>query len=49
MINPPELTTDDEARNDAHIARLVCGSISAHPGLPHQKTKRKTNDASKIS
>ena len=25
----------------------VCGCISAHPGLPHQKTKRETNDASK--
>jgi len=25
----------------------VCGCISAHPWLPHQKTKRETSDASK--
>jgi len=25
----------------------VCGSISAHPGLPHQKTKLETRDASR--
>jgi len=25
----------------------VCGCFSAHPGLPHQKTKRETSDASK--
>jgi len=25
----------------------VCGCISAHPGLPHQKTKQETSDASK--
>jgi len=26
---------------------LVCGCISAHPELPHQKMKRKTSDSSK--
>jgi len=31
-----------------HILQAqVCGCISAHPGLPHQKTNRETNDASK--
>jgi len=25
----------------------MCGCISAHPGLPHQKPKRETSDASK--
>jgi len=31
-----------------HILQAqVCGSISAHPGLPHQKTKLETRDASK--
>jgi len=31
-----------------HILQAqVCGYISAHPGLLHQKTKRETSDASK--
>jgi len=31
-----------------HILQAqVCGCIRAHPGLPHQKTKRETSDASK--
>jgi len=47
MINPPELPINDQARNDAHIASTVVGCISAHPGLPHQKTKLETRDASR--
>jgi len=31
-----------------HILQAqVCGCVSAHPGLPHQKMKRESSDASK--
>jgi len=40
MINPSELPIDDETQNDAQ----VCGCISAHQGLLHQKTKWETGD-----
>jgi len=31
-----------------HILQAqVCSCTSAHPGLPHQETKRETSDASK--
>jgi len=46
MINTPELPISGEARNDAHVASM-CGCISAHPGLPDQKMKQETSDASK--
>jgi len=45
MINRPELPTKLKMM---HILQAqVCGCISAHPGLSHQKTKRETSDASK--
>jgi len=38
----------DEARNYVHVLHAqVCCCISAHPGLPYQKKKRETIDASK--
>ena len=40
-------TSNDEARIDAHIASRGVRCISAHPGLPHQNTKRETSDATK--
>jgi len=45
MIGPPQLPID-EARIDAHpartgVRRALCGCISAHPGLPHQKRNGK--------
>ena len=40
-------TSNDEARSDVHIASTGVRCISAHPGLPHQNTKRETSDASK--
>jgi len=48
MIIPPELPINDEARNDAHFAitAQVCG-FNPNTGLPHQKTKRESGDASK--
>jgi len=49
-LNLPELPISDEARNDAHGASAgvkTAGYISAYPGLPYQKTKQETNDASK--
>jgi len=48
VVNPPELP-NYEARTDGHAVQQaqVCGCISAHPGLPHQQTKRETCDASK--
>jgi len=33
-------TSNDEARIDANIASTGVRCISAHPGLPHQNTKR---------
>jgi len=44
VINLPELTKLDTM----HIFQAqVCGCISSHPGLSHQKTKWETSDASK--
>jgi len=45
MIDLPELPISEEARNDEHIASTA---VLAHPGLPHQETKRETSDALKI-
>jgi len=39
-------TSNDEAWIDAHIASTGVCCICAHPGLPHQNTKRETSDAS---
>jgi len=43
-----QLPIDDETRNDRYSILLsqVCGCVSPHPELPHQKTKQETSDAS---
>jgi len=48
MISPSELPISDIARNDAHIASTGVRDAAAHPGLPYQKMKRESSDASKI-
>jgi len=41
MINLPEQPFNDEARHGARIASIdVCGCISTHPGLPHEKVAK---------
>jgi len=47
VIKRPELPINDEARMMHILKAQVCGYISAHPGLPQQKTKRESSDASK--
>jgi len=47
MINPPELSKIIKLKMMHILQAQVCGCISAHPGLPHQKMKRETSDASK--
>jgi len=40
VINPPEMSIHDEARNEAHITSTGVATVLA------QKTKRKNSDAS---
>jgi len=40
------LTANDAARMMHILQAQVCGCISAHPGLSHQKLKQRTSDAS---
>jgi len=44
MINPPKLT---KLRMMHILQEKVCGCIIAHPGLPHQKTKRESSNVLK--
>jgi len=46
MINPPELPKLTKIEMMHILQAQLCGCISTHPGVPHQKTKRETNDAS---
>jgi len=45
MISPPELMTKFEMMHK--LQAQVCGFISAHPELPHQKMKREASYAPK--
>jgi len=47
MINPPELPVMTMLKMMRILQAQVCGCMSAHAGLPHQKTKRETTEASK--
>jgi len=46
--NPPELPVIMKKFEMMHILQAqVCGCIRERPGMPHQKSKRETSDASK--
>ena len=49
MINPPELPNSLMTKLEMMrtLQSQVCGSVSAHAGLPRQKMNRETSDASK--
>jgi len=47
VINLPELSKMTKLEMMRILQAQVRDCISAHPGLPHQKKKRETSDASK--
>jgi len=47
MINPPAVPKIKKLEMMHILQAQLCGCISAHPGLSHQKTKRETSDASR--